>query len=341
MKLMITRLLILATSVVALAQAEKPATPPDPVETLRFTAELTDGSRIVGSPVTDGMSWKTGFGVLNLKWNLLKSIEKTGDGDKFSVGFLNGDLAKGTPEIPSFSLHTVLGELNVPLALTRRIGIETLAAGAGPVAYWSFNDPANLGADESGHNHNLTAKGALPTDGRFGKAAATGEVQGVGNCLIIDNHPDLQFSGDFTLALWAWRSAPKYDGDQIIGKEGEFSLRRYQIPTERYDLELFSKQGLSLAKVSETQSGLPLEQWTLIVVTRKDNRMTIRVNDLPAVEVQVTPGEVGSDKPLIIGCSHVGYPWHGKLDEIKKWNYALSDEEQRELFQEPPARLSE
>lgn len=325
-------LLTFATSVVALAQAEKPATPADSIQTLRFTAELTDGSRVVGFPVTDGISWKTGFGVLNLKWNLLKSIEKTRDGDQFSVDLRNGDVAKGAPEIQTFALHTVLGDLTVPLALTRRIQIESLAAGDGPVAHWSFDDPANLGADDSGHNHVLTVNGALPTDGKIGKAAATRENRGEANYLIIDNHPDLQFGGDFTLAVWAWRSAPKYDGDQLIGKEGEFSLRRYQFPTERYDLELFSKQGLSLAKVSETQSGLPLEQWTLIVVARKDNRMTIRVNDLPAVEVQVAAGEVGSDKPLFVGSSHVGYPWHGKVDEIKKWNRALSDEEQCALW---------
>lgn len=110
-----------------------------------------------------------------------------------------------------------------------------------------------------------------------------------------------------------------------------------RFPTERYDLELFGKQGQSLAKVSETKSGLPLETWTLIVVARKDGRLTIRVNDLPAVEVQVAPGEVGGDKPLIIGSSATGYPWQGKLDEIRKWAHALSEEEQCELFRAPPS----
>ncbi len=334
MKLIIPRLLIFATAVLALAQTESPAVPPDPGKALRFTVELSDGSRLLGSPVEDGLSWKTSLGVHNLKWNLLKSIDKIGGANEFSLSFQGEDRVKGTPETPAFALRTVLGDLKVPLELTRRIGVETLAAGDAPVAYWSFNDPANLGADDSGHDHNLTAKGALSTDGKMGKAAATGEVQGAGHHLIIDSHPDLQFSGDFTLAVWAWRSAPIYDGDQLIGKEGEFSLRRYQIPTERYILELFGKQGQSLAKVSETKSGLPLETWTLIVVARKDNRLTLRVNDLPAVEVQVAPGAVGGDKPLMVGCSSTGYPWNGKIDEIKKWNHALTEEEQRALLQE-------
>lgn len=52
--------------------------------------------------------------------------------------------------------------------------------------------------------------------------------------------------------------------------------------------------------------------------------------DLPAVEAKVADGEVGSDKPLYIGSAVRGYPWQGKLDEIKEWNYALSEEEQRE-----------
>ena len=56
----------------------------------------------------------------------------------------------------------------------------------------------------------------------------------------------MQFRGDFTLAVWAWRSAPLYDGDQLIAKEGEFSLRRYQLPTERYDVELHDGRPLRL-----------------------------------------------------------------------------------------------
>jgi Concanavalin A-like lectin/glucanases superfamily len=339
MKPIITSILILAASL--LAQAEDSPAIPDPTETVHFTVELTDGSRLHGLPVNDGFPWKTAFGQLTFEWNRLKSVEKVGDGSRFSVVFRNGDHAGGTPEADDFTLRTLLGDLSVPLALTRRIGIEVLTHGSGPVAYWSFNDPANLGADDSGNGHPLTVKGAQSTEGRIGKAAATRENrenQGLAEYLITDNHPDLQFKGDFTLAVWAWRSAPFYDGDQLIAKEGEFSLRRYQFPTERYDVELFGKQGLSLAKVSETKSGLPLETWTLIVVSRKDDRLSIRVNDLPAVDAQVAPGETGGDKPLIIGSSATGYPWQGKIDEIKKWNRALAEEEQRELFRDPPAK---
>ena len=323
------------TGSTAQPQVESTAVPPDSTEALRLTVDLTDGSRLLGSPVQESFPWKTGFGPLTLKWDRLQSVEKTGEASRFSVVLRNGDRAGATPETDTFTLRTLLGDLPVPLALTRRIGVDLLASGSGPAAYWSFNDPANLGADDSGHGHPLSVMGAQATEGRIGKAAATRENrenQGIAEYLMAESHPDLQFSGDFTLAVWAWRSAPLYDGDQLIAKEGEFSLRRYQIPTERYDLELFGKQGLSLAKVSETKSCLPLESWTLIVVSRKDDRLTIRVNDLPPVEANVAPGEVGGDKPLIIGSSATGYPWHGKIDEIRKWNRALSEEEQCELF---------
>ena len=370
MKPLITRFLILATSLVVQAEAapeiqgaiehddpaisnspppanvndavpqiqtEKPAIPPDSIEALRFTVELTDGSRILGSPINNRFRLQASVGALNLNWQLVKSVEDLGDGKGFSLIFRNDDRANGTLETSALALHTLLGDLNVPLALTRRIRVDTLASGGGPVAYWSFNDPANLGVDDSGHDHSLTVKGAQPTDGKIGKGAAIGGPN-EGNHFIVDSHPDLQFSGDFTLAVWAWRSAPLYDGDQLIAKEGEFSLRRYQLPTERYDVELCGTQGLQLAKVSETKSSLPLESWALIVVCRKDDRLTIRVNDLPAVETKVARGEVGGDKPLYIGSSVVGYPWQGKVDEIKKWNCALSEEEQRELFRDPPAK---
>ena len=335
MKTLVTSLLILATSLVA--RAEDSPAPPDLTDAVRFTVELTDGSRLLGSPVNASFPWKTGLGPLTLKWNLLKSVEKGGGGAGFAVAFGNGDRAEGTPEANAFTLRTLLGDLTVPFALTRRIRVEALAGRGGPVAYWSLDDPTNLGADDSGNGHTLTVKGAQPTEGRIGKGAAIGGP-GYGAYFIIDSHPDLQFSGDFTIAVWAWRGAPLYDGDQLIAKEGEFSLRRYQLPSERYDVELCGKHGLQLAKVSETKSGLPLEDWTLIVVCRKDDRLSIRVNNLPAVDAQVTPGEVGGDKPLYIGSAVSGYPWQGKVDEIKKWNCALSEEEQDELFRDPPAK---
>lgn len=315
--------------------AVPPALSPDATKALRLTLELTDGSRIVGSPADESFTMQTGLGALNLKWHLVKSAEISGDGSGVSLILRNDDRANGTFGKNAIALHTLLGDLNVPLALTRRIRVTAFENGAGPAAYWSFNDPANLGADDSGHGHPVTVKGAQSTDGRIGKGAATGGP-GEGNHFIADSHQDLQFSGDFTLSLWAWRGQPLYDGDQLVAKEGEFSLRRYQLPTERYDVELCGKQGIPLAKVSETKSGLPLESWTLIVVCRNDDTLTIRVNDLPAVEVKVAEGEVGNDKPLYIGSSAVGYPWQGKIDEVRKWNRALSEDEQRELFRDPP-----
>jgi hypothetical protein len=60
----------------------------------------------------------------------------------------------------------LLGDLTVPFALTRRIRVEALASGGGPVAYWSFDDSNNLGADASGNSHTLAVKGAQPTEGR-------------------------------------------------------------------------------------------------------------------------------------------------------------------------------
>jgi hypothetical protein len=309
----------------------------DPTDAVRLTVELTDDSRMLGSPVNANFPWKAGLGPLTLQWQLLKSVEKVDGGDGFAIAFGNGDRANGTPETKTFMLHTLLGDLTVPFALTRRIRVEARASGGGPVAYWSFNDPAKLGADDSGNGYTLTVKGALPTEGRIGKGAALGGP-GYGTFFIVDSHPDLQFSGDFTFAVWAWRSAPLYDGDQLIAKEGEFSLRRYQLPTERYDVELCEKHGLTIAKVSETKSGLPLEEWTLIVVSRKDDRLSIRVNNLPTVEAKVADGEVGGDKPLYIGSAVTGYPWQGKVDEIRKWNYALSEAEQCELFRNPPAK---
>ena len=148
------------TGSTAQLQVESTAVPPDSTEALRLTVDLTDGSRLLGSPVQESFPWKTGFGPLTLKWDRLQSVEKTGEASRFSVVLRNGDRAGATPETDTFTLRTLLGDLPVPLALTRRIGVDLLASGSGPAAYWSFNDPANLGADDSGHSHPLSVMGA-------------------------------------------------------------------------------------------------------------------------------------------------------------------------------------
>src|ERR1051325_381839 len=316
--------------------ADAPASS-EPTNAVRLTVELTDGSRVLGRPVGTNFTWTTGFGPLNLQWHPLRSIERTVGATNFTLFFRNGDHTEAAPGTNALALRTVLGDLTVPLSLTRRIVVRARASGGGLVAYWSFNDPAHLGADDSGHGHILTMKGARPAEGKIGNGMATGRPE-YGKHMKIESHPDLQFAGDFTLALWAWRTTPLYDGDQLISKEGEFSLRRYQLPTERYDVVLTGKDGQPLAQVSETESGLPLEEWTLIVVSRKGDVLSIRVNDRKPTEAKVAEGEVGNDKPLFIGSSTVGYPWQGKVDEIAKWDYALSEAELRELLRGAPAK---
>ena len=325
--------LLLATR----APAAAPAAPPAPTNAVRLSVELTDGSRVLGWPVHSNFTWTTSFGALNLQWQPLQSAERAVGTTNFTLNFRNGDHTAATPGASALELRTVFGDLTLPLALTRRIVVQARAGGRGLLAYWSFDDPSHLGEDHSGHGHVPTVKGAQPTQGRIGNGMTTGGPE-FGKHLKIDSHPDLQFTGDFTLAVWALRTAPIYDGDFLVSKDGEFYLRRYSIPTERYEAKLFAKDGQPLAEVAETESGTALEEWTLLVVSRKGDHLSLQVNDRPAVEAKVAEGEVGGDNPLFIGAAAGGYPWQGKVDEIAKWDYALSEAELRELLRGAPAR---
>ena len=323
------------------------ATPPllemvAPTNTPRLTVELTDGSRLVGWPTATNRTWTTPYGLLDLPWDLLQTAERTREATNLSLAFRNGDHAEAPVSTNALPLQTVFGEVTLPFALIQRIRVETVSrpGGRGLVAYWSFDDPANPGADDSGRGHDLTVKGAKTILGKSGNGVATGGP-GYGNHLRCESQSDLQFTGDFTLALWAYRTTPLYDGDELISKEGEFSLRRYSIPSERFTVTLLAKDGRPLAQLAETASGASLDEWSLIVVSRKGNRLSLQVNDDPAVETTVADGEVGSDKPLFVGAGVAGYPWQGRVDEVAKWDRALSAAELRERFEEAQRKARE
>ncbi len=107
-----------------------PTTPPAPpaspaapaATTIAITIELTDGSRIIGSPVQiAALPLRLSFAQLDIPLPLIASAQFTADRKSFSVKFTNNDTLTGTPELDRIKLKTTYGEADVPLSRIARI----------------------------------------------------------------------------------------------------------------------------------------------------------------------------------------------------------------------------
>lgn len=100
------------------------------------------------------------------------------------------------------------------VSLPRRRGLASAivllslvgAAGAQPVVHLTFDNPAQLAADFSGHNRNGTANGNLNARGN-GVAGGAAQFDGSTSFISLDNSVASTLTGNFTISLWVETTA--------------------------------------------------------------------------------------------------------------------------------------
>jgi hypothetical protein len=110
----------------AVSMADDPvAPPPTPVV---MTAELTDGSRIIGAPIDlASLPLKVEFGKLEIPLRLIAQADFTANRAAFQIKLKNADSYTGTLELERIKIQTAYGEANVPVARIARITIREAA----------------------------------------------------------------------------------------------------------------------------------------------------------------------------------------------------------------------
>lgn len=210
----------------------------------------------------------------------------------------------------------------------------------GLVAYYPFDGNAD---DQSDNSNNGTIFGASLTTDRFNNKNSAFKFNGTSNYLRIPNHHSLNFNSgqNYTIALWIFTS--KLSENTVIGKYNSYSNRG------GYFIAFSAKHGkpsfdgrdqLGYRHSGPASTNVKDGAWHLIVGMRNGSEWSVWVdgNKEAFVDAGNTTTVQNLDPLWIGGLADGTYPvgsfFEGKIDDIRIYNRALSNNEIQALLNE-------
>ena len=202
----------------------------------------------------------------------------------------------------------------------------------GLIGWWKLDEKdGRTAADSSGSGHDATVQGNpdwKPSAGKVGGAIALG---GDGDFLDVADEASFDCAGSLTLA--AWIKAEKLDRAwQAIITKGD-STYRLQRNNETNTFE-FACSGLKVANDNEYGSlfgskEIALGQWQHVAGVYDGRKMYIYVNGVLDTSQDASGSINTNDVRLQIGSNTEVEDrfWSGLIDEVRIYNYALSQAE--------------
>lgn len=202
----------------------------------------------------------------------------------------------------------------------------------GLVAEYLF---AGSARDSSGKERHGKVAGAVWCEDRFGKPNSACYLDGKDDYIVVDPAPLLNEEA-FTLSVWCcydkdvrcegWHSA-------IVSQDGHHGRRVFQLST--FDESITFHRFLF---EPELFASAPLRTgvWYHIAATYEKGTFKLYRG---GVQVGEQPGTLrpNAEEPLYIGRKSTEEPYfffHGKIDDLRIYDRALSEEEVKELFHE-------
>lgn len=194
------------------------------------------------------------------------------------------------------------------------------------VAWYPFNGNAQ---DESGNAHHGIVDGATLTTDRFNQTASAYHFDGIDDFITIPLHEDLNITDDLTICAWVYL---EFDADDhaVIDKH-ERQLYKMNFSGTRPSFEMGYATGVSI------DEGIPPHEWHFVVgrfVLATNERAIYVDGELKnsrndgAVDISTNELDVVIGKSRQFGQQY----FKGKIDEVRIFNRALSENEIMSLY---------
>jgi hypothetical protein len=152
-----------------------------------------------------------------------------------------------------------------------------------------------------------------------------------------------QFSGDFTVSLWAMRTAGGNYGNLI----GDYYTNSTQT-TGEWQIMMGPSSELNLYKVgpgyviNNIASGFSNNTWINVVVTRSGNLVTMYANSnaIATGTDSTSYGTVTGNLNIGIDGNNSSEPFPGKIDKVEIYNRALTSQEVKQNYQQYKTRFN-
>ncbi|HPG82084.1 MAG TPA: hypothetical protein PKY55_02320 [bacterium] len=207
----------------------------------------------------------------------------------------------------------------------------------GMVAYYPFNGSAN---DESKNGNDGVVYGAALTEDRFGNTDKAYSFNGRDSYIIVNSSPSLQPTKEITVAVWLLPLS--YPTDATDGWMGILTKRINEniAPWDSYVISIHKEHYLQFA-VYDSPDALKLQnvelgKWIFALGTMSDNEIKLYINGLLHSRLSRGGDILYSSLSLRIGTLSINRlnPFNGKIDDIRIYNHALSDQEISSLYHE-------
>ena len=187
------------------------------------------------------------------------------------------------------------------------------------VGYWKFDEGNGGTANNSGNGGsglNGTISGATwSNDGKFGKALG---FNGSSNYVTVPSNSAFAYgTGDFTWAMWINSSSFASGNNYVIDHGANGGLIQYYS-------NYLSYYNSTAGRLNSSQ--LNLNTWYHAVVLRRSGTTYFYING-KLVNSFVDSKDYPAQSVTIGNYGGGGYGWNGLIDEVKIYNYALTDSE--------------
>ena len=204
---------------------------------------------------------------------------------------------------------------------------------SGLVAYYPFNGNAN---DESNNGNDGTVMGALLTTDRFGLDSAAYEFDGTSSYIAVPNSQTLQ-SPDTALSQVAWINIYSWSlvgttfGPILMKSNSGTNAFQYRLSVGPVGINTSINNWLNFVTTPDT---LNFNEWIMIASVLSNDTVSHYVNETFLGSGVLSGPIVTDNRPLEIGRDVPGVTeiFHGKLDEVRIYNRALTFQEIQELY---------
>jgi len=223
--------------------------------------------------------------------------------------------------------NAVTGALSASAALN--ISGYDFSQWQGLVAYYPFNGNAN---DESGNGKNGTVNGATLTTDRFDRASAAYSFDGVSGTIVI---PDASGFRQNTLTLSGWVEASELSPggrirSDLIGKGASYQWVSQLEQSGKIRTAVFTSSG---EQTFDSNLAINTNRWYQFTRVWDGVTGAVYINGVYDNSIATSGSLVNGSDPVVIGARLLnGNYFHGKLDDIRIYNRALSTNEVAQLY---------
>jgi len=329
-RIMREALVLLCLWVMLAAARATPATAPG----VQVVLELSDGSRIVGTPATDRIKIVTQYSRMEIPLSLLRTIELSGTDHATHLSLRNGDLISGQLDASEISVKAMFGQVTIPINELQRIRVTDTgkAVPDGLVLHFSFDtDEGGRVTDMSGAGNDGKVIGATYTsEGKVGGAMSfSGDRQAV----AVGNPASLQLQ-NFTIMAWVKRGS--LDRASLINIDGA-NGHVFGYGQGGFAFAMHPNGGVYLCKVGfdEVQSPYVIhdESFHHVAVTKQGSRVVFYLDGVasPPSDYGGT-FEFGTDAAVGAKVENMANSFIGVIDEVFIFNRGLSDDEVKGIY---------